>query len=82
MASITIRDLDENLKSRLRVRAAQHGRSMEDEARDVLRTVLAREPSADPNLLQAIRRRFAKVGPVNLKIPVRDPVRTPPDFDR
>ena len=40
MGSITIRNLDDSLKSRLRIQAAVHGRSMEDEARDILRTVL------------------------------------------
>jgi antitoxin FitA len=81
MASITIRDLDDNTKARLRIRAAQHGRSMEDEARDLLRTVLSRDPSRGPNLLQTIRRRFATVGGVNLEIPARDPIREPPDFN-
>ena len=49
MASITIRDIDERLKTRLRVRAAHHGRSMEEEARDILRSALstARTPEAD-----------------------------------
>ncbi|MEA2988651.1 MAG: phosphopantothenoylcysteine decarboxylase / phosphopantothenate---cysteine ligase, partial [Alphaproteobacteria bacterium] len=37
MASITIRQLDEELKQRLRLRAAAHGRSMEDEVRTILR---------------------------------------------
>src|SRR5207249_791195 len=37
MASITIRQLDEGLKRRLRLRAARNGRSMEDEARTILR---------------------------------------------
>jgi antitoxin FitA len=37
MASITIRNLEELLKARLRIRAATHGRSMEEEARDILR---------------------------------------------
>jgi len=37
MASITIRNLDDDVKHRLRVRAAEHGRSMEEEARDILR---------------------------------------------
>lgn len=38
MASITIRNLDDRLKARLHLRAAHHSRSMEDEARDILRT--------------------------------------------
>ena len=45
MASITIRNLDDTLKSRLRIQAATHGRSMEDEARDILRSALSREPA-------------------------------------
>jgi plasmid stability protein len=82
MASITIRNLDDRLKARLRVRAARHGRSMEEEARDVLRIALAEEPHVATNLLEAVRRRFARVGPVNLQIPPREPMREPPDLDR
>lgn len=44
MASMTIRQTDDALKQRLRVRAAMHGRSMEDEARDILRVALASAP--------------------------------------
>jgi plasmid stability protein len=44
VASITIRDLDDSVKRKLRVRAAQHGRSMEEEARNILRTALAETP--------------------------------------
>ena len=40
MASITIRNLDDPVKERLRVRAALHGVSMEEEARRILRTAL------------------------------------------
>ena len=43
MASITIRNLDEQTKARLRVRAAHLKRSMEDEARNILRAALAEE---------------------------------------
>ncbi len=41
MASITIRRLDDNVKARLRVQAAKHGRSMEEEAREILKVGLA-----------------------------------------
>ena len=44
MASLTLRNLDDSVKTRLRVRAAEHGRSMEDEARHILRNALDREP--------------------------------------
>ena len=40
MASITIRNLEDDIKQRLRVRAAEHGRSMEEEVRDILRRVM------------------------------------------
>jgi len=69
MASITIRNLEEVLKSRLRVQAAQHGRSMEDEARHILRAALAEEVSGSTNLFDAIRRRITPVGGVDLDIP-------------
>jgi phosphopantothenoylcysteine decarboxylase / phosphopantothenate---cysteine ligase len=48
MASITIRQLDDDLKQRLRLRAARHGRSMEDEARTILRQAAAREDDDTP----------------------------------
>ena len=47
MASITIRNLDESFKARLRVRAAHHGHSMEEEARRILRGALAEQPTRD-----------------------------------
>jgi len=80
MASITIRRLDETVKARLRIRAAQHGRSMEEEARQVLSAALAEEPRRPLNLAEAIRRRFAPLGGVELELPPREPVREPPDF--
>ncbi|MBN9560855.1 MAG: plasmid stabilization protein [Alphaproteobacteria bacterium] len=80
MASITIRNLDEPLKARLRVQAAVHGRSMEDEARDILRTALAHEPAQPSNLAAAIRKRFAPLGGVELPDMPRGAMREPPDF--
>lgn len=80
MASITIRNLDEPLKARLRVQAAIHGRSMEDEARDILRAALNREPVPPANLAVAIRARFAPLGGVDLPEVQRGSMREPPDF--
>jgi antitoxin FitA len=71
MASITIRSLEETLKSRLRIRAAQHGRSIGDEARHILRTALTEEARQPTNLFEAIRRRVAPLGGVDLEIPRR-----------
>ncbi len=81
MAAITIRRLDEATKMRLRVRAAQHGRSMEEEAREILRSALVVSPRPEENLAAAIRRRFAPLGGVELELPKREPVGPPPEFD-
>ncbi len=80
MASITIRNLDHGVKSRLRVRAAEHGRSMEEEARVILRDAVGADSKAD-NLASAIRARFAPFGGVELELPPREPMREPPNFD-
>jgi len=78
VARMTIRNLDEKLKARLRVQAAKHGRSMEDEARDILRTALATPAARNaPNLVRAIRRRVEPLGGVDLQIPSREPMREP-----
>ena len=81
MASIIVRNLDDGLKRRLRVRAAANGRSMEAEARDILRTALNRQPAAPENLASVIRARFAPLGGVELDLPPRSPLRKPPRFD-
>ena len=80
MASITIRNLDETVKRKLRLRAAQRNRSMEDEARDILRTALAQEPTQHGNLADAVGRRIEPLRGVDLLLPARGPMRDPPDF--
>ena len=82
MASIIIRRLDDAVKSRLRVRAARHGRSMEEEAREILRAGLAPEPHRKANLADLIRQRFAPLGGVELALPPRELVRQPPRFSK
>ena len=80
MASITIRNLDDAIKQRLRLRAAEHGRSMEEEARDILRRAVGRTaPSA--NLGETIHRRFAALGGAELDLPPREAMPEPPRFD-
>jgi plasmid stability protein len=78
MASITIRKLDEKTKARLRLRAARHGRSMEEEARTLLRSALQTEESPERNLAESIASRFRRLGGVELQLPARDPMRDPP----
>ena len=80
MASITIRNLDDNVKTRLRVRAADNGRSMEEEARLILRDAVGCKPSSQ-NLASIIRAHFGPVNGVDLKLPPREPGREPPSFD-
>ena len=81
MASITIRNLEDSLKAKLRVRAAQHGRSMEDEARHILRNALTETSHEPTNLYDLIRRHIDPVGGIDLEIPERSPLREPPRFD-
>ena len=81
MASITVRNLDDGLKQRLRIRAAENGRSMEQEAREILKAALEDEEAPVKNLGSAIRARFAPLGGVELEIPPRQPMREPPRFD-
>lgn len=80
MASITVRNIDNSLKDKLRLRAARNGRSMEDEARALLRAALAEEEQPNENLAKAIRRRIAPLGGVELPLIQREPNREPPDF--
>jgi antitoxin FitA len=80
MATLTIRQLDEKTKTRLRVRAAHHGRSMEEEAREILRSALASPAPARSNLADTIRQRFAGLGGVELELSRRDDMRPAPEF--
>jgi plasmid stability protein len=82
MSSITIRNLDPAIKERLRIRAAEHGHSMEAEARRILQTTL-KAPERPPgrNLYERIHARFAPLGGVDLELPPREPTRAPPRFD-
>jgi plasmid stability protein len=73
--------ISDSLKSRLRVQAAVDGRSMEDEERDILRTVLSHEPRRPANLTAAIRARFAPPGGVVLPAMPRDAMLAPPTFN-
>ena len=78
MPSITIRNLDEQTKERLRVRAAQRSRSMEDEARHILRAAVAEVAVPRRDLAQAIRQRFQPLGGIELQLATRAPMRQPP----
>lgn len=66
MAAISIRSLDDDVRARLRVRAARHGRSMEAEARAIL-TDAVTEPEEPGGLAQALLTRFGALGGVDLE---------------
>ncbi len=79
MANITIRNLDDDVKTRLRVRAAEHHRSMEEEVRIILRDAVT-DRSGPRNLAAFTRQCFASLGGVELELPPRGAMREPPDF--
>lgn len=70
MAAVSVRDLDESVRERLRVRAAQSGRSMEAEIRAILTSAVT-PPAESIGLAQALLARFADVGDVGFDLPAR-----------
>lgn len=81
MTTITIRNLDPAIKERLRVRAAEHGHSMEAEVRRILQGALGQRIGQSRNLYERIHGRFAAIGGVTLDLPARTAAREPPHFD-
>ncbi len=83
MTDITITDIDDEMRQRLKLRAAQHGQSMQAEARDILRDALGgKQPAPAPdNLYEAIRAIVEPLGGIELEPFPRQPVREPPDFE-
>jgi plasmid stability protein len=84
MASITVRKVDEKIKTKLRIRAALHGNSMENEIREILATAVEdqREPQPKEGLYVAMRRRLAEARIEGADLPESDrgPWRKGPDF--
>jgi len=74
MASIIIRHLESAIKERLKIRAARHGRSMAEEAGEILRAALREKPDVEEGLGTSIRRRFAPLGGVDLPSLPREPM--------
>jgi plasmid stability protein len=77
MASIVIRNLDEPTKRKLKIRAAMNGRSMEQEAREILQSALAHTSKRKANVAERIREIFAPVGGVELERLPREAMRDP-----
>jgi plasmid stability protein len=84
MGSITIRNLDDQLKAALRFRAARHGVSMEQEVRNILKSTLAADgnPQSGLDFAHRIHERFKTLGGVDLPTPQRTPARPAPDLDK
>lgn len=78
MGTLTIRNLEDPVKRRLRLRAAARNRSMEEEARQILRAALQEPSVPTPDLGARIRARFARLGDIQLPIEAREPVRASP----
>jgi antitoxin FitA len=77
MSTLTIRNLEDPLKNRLRVRAASFNRSMEEEARQILRKALQEPAAPVEDLGTRIRARFAALGDIQLPQAPREAVRLP-----
>jgi len=79
VATLTIRNVDPDVQKRVRVRAAENGRSMEAELRQIIKDAVSvnTENVEEINLAEAIRRRFARYGGVELEIPPREPAGPP-----
>ena len=80
MASITIRNLEDEVRNRLRVQAAGNGRSMEEEVRRILRKAVA-PAGKSRDLTSIIRSHFGPENGVDLELPERDLAREPPSFE-
>ena len=81
MASITIRNLDDDVRTLLRTRAARNDRSMEEEVRLILREAVGRKAIPEKGLGTAIHKLFKPLGGFELELPSREPMREPPQFD-
>lgn len=82
MATMTIHGMDDDLQTRLRLQAARHGHSMEEEAHDILRAALAADAVPETSLLDAIRARIEPLGGIDGVLAPREPIREPQDAGR
>jgi plasmid stability protein len=83
MTSITISNIDDEVARRLQLKAAGHGRSVEEEARNILISALSMKQDEETyGLGTAIHALFEPLGGVEVPEVKREPMRTPPEFDR
>lgn len=77
MATLTIRQLDDRTHARLRTRAAQHGRSVEAEVRDILDAAV---DTPGENFLMALHATMSEAGGLDLVVPERTDLPRPIEF--
>ena len=82
MSSITVRNLDESIKKGLRLRAASHGWSMEQEVRDILQRTLMAEQAHAGSFAERVNQRFKGLAADQIALPTRQEARQPPDFSK
>lgn len=83
MPNVLIRNVDETLRARLKASAAAHGRSLEEEARELLQAAVARQEAPErENLASVALSLFGPRNGADLNIPPRGtaPRRIAPDF--
>lgn len=80
MAILTIRNIDETLKAKLKVMAAQHGFSMKEQTRQIIREAVLGKRKNEKGLGSRIHQRFAKVGGIDIELPTRSLVWRAIDF--
>ncbi len=81
MADISVRGLDDRVRDRLRVRAAEHGQSMEAEIRTILTEAVKDPDQPTGDLFTMLIDRFAELGGVDLDIPPRTEMPRVVNFD-
>jgi plasmid stability protein len=82
MAQFIVRNLEDDVKARLKCRAAHHGRSMEEEVRHILRDAVKRQNQRVAKLGSRIAARFAKVGLTTDLPELRGQVPKSAEFDK
>jgi antitoxin FitA len=81
MSTLTIRNLEPSIKDKLRMSAATHGRSMEEEVRTILRSVLSQPAAPTTGMGSRIHARFAAIGGAELDVPARTSAPRAANFD-
>lgn len=80
MAQLIVRNIDEDVKARLKRRAESHGQSMEEEVRQILTEAVLRKPLREFGLGTLIAERFKDLEPLEIE-ELRGEEARPAEFD-